>query len=167
MRATVPALRLGLVVMAAALAVGASAAAQTRLDGILFKFSGGIVTLSDVRQVRLLGLLQPANDSDEAYVNAIVNRRLMLTELRRNPPPEPTPEAVDAQVGQWQARVAGRGKVADLLGRAGMTEAELHGWFRDDLRIQAYLDERFGSSAGRTGQITSWIGVLRQRAGIK
>jgi hypothetical protein len=45
-----------------------------------------------------------------------------------------------------------------------MTDAGLRGWLRDDLRIEAYLADRFG---GRSADLASWISVLRQRAGLQ
>ena len=35
---------------------------------------------------------------------------------------------------------------------------------RDELRVQAYLDERFAS---RPADLAEWIATLRQRAGIR
>ena len=141
-----------------------SAAAQTLLDGVLLKFGDDIVTRSDVRQARLLKLVRPDGEADEAYVAALVDRKLMLAELKRSPPAEPSPEAIDARRGQWLAKIGSGTNVPDLLARAGMTDALLRGWLRDDLRLQAYLDDRF---AGRTTDIAAWITTLRQRAGIK
>jgi hypothetical protein len=152
-------------VLILALASASVAAAQTPLDGILFKFGGDIVTQSDVRQARLLRLLD-VDGNDQAYVDAIVNRRLLLLDVKRNPPPEPSSDAIDAKRRQWEARLGPGANVPDLLSRAGMGDAALRGWLRDDLRIEAYLSERFAASTDRTGDLAKWIAVLRQRAGL-
>jgi hypothetical protein len=151
--------------LAAALCVMAGGlAAQTVLDQVLVRFGGEIITQLDVRQARMLKLVSVANDTDEAYVEALVNRRLILSDLKRASAPEPSPEAIDAKKRQWEADLGAAGNLAGLLERAGMTDAGLRGWMRDDLRVQAYLDERF---AGRPADLTSWIATLRQRAGIR
>jgi hypothetical protein len=147
--------------------VGRTVAIQTPIDGVLAKVGGDIVTISDVRQARLLKLIQPAADTDQAYVDALIDRRLMLADLRRNPPPEPTTEAIDARQQEWTTRLGPGADVPDLLRRAGMTDAGLRGWLRDDLRLQAYLDERFGTSSNRPTAIAAWVGMLRRRAGLR
>jgi len=160
-----------LLLFASAVKVSAAAgssgrAAQTQIDGILAKFANGdIVTMSDVRQARLLKLVQPAADTDEAYVDAIINRRLMLSDLKRNPPSEPAPEVIESRYQQWIGRLGGNS--ADLLRRAGMSEAGLRGWIRDDLRLQTYLDERFGTASDRNAAMHTWVNMLRQRAGVR
>jgi hypothetical protein len=144
------------------LVLSASLSAQQELDRVLVRFGSDMVTQLDVRQARMLKLFAGVPDSDQAYVDALVNRRLMLGDLRRASVAEPAADAVEAKYREWQARV-GAG-ATDLLAQAGMTEAELRGWLRDDLRLQTYLGERFG---GRQAEIDSWLSVLRQRAGLK
>jgi hypothetical protein len=144
------------------LVLSASLSAQQELDRVLVRFGNDMVTQLDVRQARMLKLFAGVGDSEQAYVDALVNRRLMLADLRRASVAEPAPDAVEAKYREWQARV-GPG-ATDLLAQAGMTDAELRGWLRDDLRLQTYVSERFG---GRDAEIDSWLSVLRQRAGLK
>lgn len=155
----------GLAAVAIAVCWIALPAAQTRIDGVLLKFGGDIITDSDVRQARVLKLVDAANDSDQAYVDALVDRRLMLAEIRRSPPSEPSAAAIDAKRRQWEARLGAGADAAALLARAGLTDAGLRGWLRDDLRIQSYLDQRFTSDRDRG--VTAWLGELRRRAGLK
>jgi len=144
------------------LAVAAPLAAQAVLDRVLFKFGTEIVTQLDVRQARMLKLVDASSDTDDAYVEAIVNRRLMLAEMRRLAVPEPSDQVLDARYSEWQRRVGG-GSTSELLERAGMTDAGLRAWLRDDVKLRTYVDERFN---GRPGDLTRWIASLRQRAGI-
>jgi hypothetical protein len=144
------------------LVLSASLSAQQELDRVLVRFGNDMVTQLDVRQARMLKLFAGVGDSEQAYFDALVNRRLMLADLRRASVAEPAPDAVEAKYREWQARV-GPG-ATDLLAQAGMTDAELRGWLRDDLRLQTYVSERFG---GRDAEIDSWLSVLRQRAGLK
>lgn len=136
--------------------------AQQVLDRVLLRFGSEIVTTLDVRQARMLKLVAVPNDTDQAYVTALANRRLMLAELRRSPPPEPAADALDARYRDWARRLGD--DPAGKLSRAGMTDAELRGWLRDDLRLDAYVAERFGS---RPADQANWLGVLRQRAGLQ
>ncbi len=138
--------------------------AQQVLDHVVLRFGGDIVTQLDVRQARLLKLVDAANDTDEAYVTALVNRKLMLAEVRRNPPAEPTAEAVDARYRAWSRTLGDGVDPANRLARAGMTDAGVRGWLRDDMRLEAYETQRFGS---RSANLASWLGVLRQRAGLQ
>jgi hypothetical protein len=152
------------VVIAIVLGGAAPLGAQRVLDEVLVRFGGEIVTQLDVRQARMLKLVEVSSDTDEAYVDALVNRRLILADLRRTPPPEPGTGAVDARYQEWLRRVGPGANLDDLLAQAGMTETALRGWLRDDVRIEAYMSDRFG---GRPGDLDSWISVLRQRAGLQ
>lgn len=140
-----------------------AAGPQTVLDQVVLRFGGEIVTKLDIRQARMLKLVDVSADTDQAYVDAIANRRLMLTDLKRTPPKEPTSEELDAAVRAWAAKVGG-GDADTLLDRAGMSASGLRGWIQDDLRMQAYITERF---AGRPGDVAAWVSTLRQRAGLR
>jgi hypothetical protein len=153
-----------MVFMAALCMAESGLVAQTMLDQVLVRFGAEIITQLDVRQARMLKLVTVSNDTDQAYVDALVDRRLILSDLKRTAASEPTSDAIDAKVRQWSASLGSGVNVATLLERAGMTDAGLRGWMRDDLRVQAYLDERF---AGRPTEIAGWITTLRQRAGIR
>jgi hypothetical protein len=146
------------------LALAGPASAQTVVDQVIFRFGGEIVTQLDVRQARMLKLVDAAGDADQAYVDALVNRRLILADLKRTPPPDPPQSDIDARRQQWPARVGAAANFDDLLARAGMSDAALRGWIRDDLRIQAYLTTRF---ADRAAERDSWLSMLRQRVGLK
>ena len=136
---------------------------QTVLDQVVLRFGGEIVTKLDVRQARLLKLVDAANETEDAYVTAIANRRLMLADLKRSSTDEPAADAVDASVREWTARVGG-GDAAGLLSRAGMTEGGLRAWLKDDLHLRKYIAERF---AGRPADAAAWVETLRQRAGLR
>ena len=138
--------------------------AQTPLDGVLVKLGADVITMSDVRQARLLKLVDVSGGTDQAIVDALVRRRLILEELKRNSPAEPSPAAIDAQRQQWASTLGPGVDLATLLPRAGMTDAGLRNWLRDDLRITAYLDQRFPASGDRAAVIAAWVAELRQRA---
>ena len=49
-----------------------------------------------------------------------------------------------------------------------MSAQALDGWFRDELKIEAYLAERFPQTADprRAERINGWINDLRRRANL-
>ena len=142
-------------------------AAQVPIDGVLLKIGSDVITSSDVRQARQLKLVEAPGGSDQAYVDALANRRLMLEELKRNPPAEPAPAALDARQQRWVATLGPGVDLNALLSRAGMTMASARSWWRDELRISAYLDQRFPASNDRERAIAAWVADFRQRAGIR
>ena len=101
---------------------------------------------------------------------ALENRILILDDLSRSSGlPPTTGDELAARHQQWEARVGGRGRGAELLGEAGMTEKGLDAWLSDDLRIRAYLQRQFGTlpEADRSRAADDWIARLRQRAGLR
>jgi hypothetical protein len=87
----------------------------------------------------------------------------MLAEMRRSDSPEPSDQAVVSRYAEWQRRI-GTTDVTGLLEQAGMSDAGLRAWLRDDLKLQLYLDQRFN---GRQAEVAGWVASLRQRAGIR
>ena len=143
------------------------AAPQAELDRIVARVNNRIITSSDVRQARMLHLVDDAS-SDDSTRRALENRILILNDLSRlSGLPPTTDDALALHRSQWESRVGGRR--AQLLGEAGMTEKALDAWLSDDLRIQAYLQRQFGAlpDAERPRAVQDWITRLRQRAGLR
>jgi hypothetical protein len=127
---------LGLVALAAA-----PLAAQTLLDRVVARVNGSVVLLSDVRAAAALGLIEAAPDTQDA-VEQMVQRTLLVEEVNRFPPPEPTGEAVDAELARLRTRAGGS---LDAVERdTGITADHVRLFARDRLRIQGYIDQRFG-----------------------
>lgn len=154
-----------------ALAMPARAAGQTPvvIDQILSRLYGEILTQSDVWQAITLRLLPATASSPEAALHALENRRLVLREVNRLPPAEPADVEIAARRAAWETRAAPGNGLPALLVRFGMTEAALRTWFRNELRIETYLDQRFAatSEADRPAAIEVWVGLLRDRAGLR
>jgi hypothetical protein len=75
-------------------------------------------------------------------VRQAVERQLILREVARFPQSEPPLAAVDEQLSAMKARVGSR---LDAVMRAnGLDEERLRGLARETLRIQNYLEQRFG-----------------------
>lgn len=155
-----PAPRLVLAAVFVALAVAAPAAraqtpapppaAQTGeelLERTLAIVGGAVVTQSDVSLALTLGLVEgPAAATPEAALAALVDRWLMLHEVARFTPAEPAAAAVAARLSSLRARAGEPEVVARRLSEAGRAPSYLEAWVRDDLRIAAYLEQRFAST---------------------
>jgi hypothetical protein len=150
----------------------APAAAQEPvvIDRILSRPNGEILTQSDVWQAIELRLLPPGSRTPDAALRGLENRRLVLAEVNRLPVVEPDPSAVAARRAEWTTELIAAGaRPPDLMARFGMTDDALQAWFRNDLRIADYLDERFAATpeAEREAAVEEWIVFLRERAGMR
>ena len=116
------------------------------------------------RALKLAGNAQ----SDQDVQTELENRLLILREIARATVAEPEPERVSSRRKDWTACWPAGTDVAAMLSKNGMSEQALDGWCRDDVRIAAYLEQRFGASSddGREARIASWIRDLRQRANL-
>lgn len=160
-----PAAAAGLVLMFTVLvSVAGAKPAQVEIDRIVSRAGGRIITLSDIRQVRLLKLVADVS-SDESTRRELENRWLVLSELARAVPvAAPGDAEIAAHRDEWRRSL---GPDADaLVRRAGMTEADLEAWLRDDLRARAFLGRQFGMLGDNDRQraTADWIARLRQRA---
>lgn len=129
--------------LVAASILAAAVHGQQLLDRVAARVGTTPVTQSDVRAAIGLGLVDGAGTETEA-LERLIDRQLVLTEADRFPPPEPEPAAVEAQVAMMKSR-AGDG-LERLMRTTGVDEPRLRELARETLRIQAYIDERFGVS---------------------
>ena len=119
------------------------------IDRILAIVSGGLVLQSDVRAAIGLGLVPVPAEGDQVQValDRLIERRLMLMEVDRYGPPEPSPQEIVAALGEIDKRVGSGEKMDTILRTSGFTVEQLRIFVRDDLRIRAYLQQRFGAAA--------------------
>jgi len=123
------------------------AGAETLIERTLAIVGGAVVTQSDVALAVALGLVDAAADATPATaLAALVDRWLMLHEVARFAPPEPAAAAVEARLAVVQARLGDPAAVSRRLADAGRGPSYLAVWVRDDLRIAAYLEQRFASA---------------------
>lgn len=139
---------------------------QTTIDRILAVVNGDLITLSDVRAARVLRLV-PAESTDVAVLDILVERRLVLSDMRRFQAADPAAAALAARKVEWQGRL-GTAALAPLFEEAGVGPEFLDRWLADDLRREAYLVQRFAAlDAGRRAEaIRLWIEGLRTRANV-
>jgi len=119
--------------------------AQQLIDKVMARIGTTAITWSDVRAAVGLGVVDAKSAEDPAALSQLIDRRLMLTEVTRFPPPEPSETAIAERVEAMKKR-AGAG-LAELMTSTGLDEMRLHDIARDTLRIQAYIMQRFGSTA--------------------
>jgi len=123
--------------------------AQTLLDRVVARVNGTVILLSDVRAAALLGLLDAPPESEDA-VEQMVQRSLLVEEVNRFPPPEPTAEAVDAELARLQTRAGASGDEVERT--TGLTADNVRLLARDRLRVQSYIDQRFGVTVPLTDE---------------
>jgi hypothetical protein len=101
--------------------------------------------LSDVRAALEFGLVSPGSAPDpiREVLSRLIDRALVLAEVDRYAPPEPSAEAVDLAVQAVRLRFSTPAAFAAALARVGMGDKYLRETLREDLRIRAYLDQRF------------------------
>jgi hypothetical protein len=117
------------------------------IDRILAIVSGGLILQSDVRAAIGLGLVEAPAEGDRTQVvlDRLIERRLMLIEVDRYGPPEPHPKEIISALSEVDKRVGSGERMDAILRESGFTVDQLRIFVRDDLRIRAYLQQRFGS----------------------
>jgi hypothetical protein len=119
--------------------------AQQLLDRVLARIDGAPLTLTDVQAAIGLGVVQlpPGPDAMAAGTQLMIDRQLELTEVQRFPPPEPDATPVAREAARLKTNAGAR--LAALMQSTGLTEQRISDIARDNLRIAAYLDQRFGT----------------------
>ena len=169
-------------------ALGAVAHAEI-IDRVLAILPGQIITLSDVEAALDLGLVEAPAGGDRVAsgLSAVIDRVLMLNEVRRVSPPEPSAAAIDARVARIRQRFTSPAELSRVLAARGLDETILRLYAADDLRLASYLDERFTAAAQPTDEeirqagesarqrlaeerrrtlIGAWTAELRRRADV-
>jgi hypothetical protein len=159
-------------VTAATLLVGSARAqaADEVIDRVLAVASGEVITLSDVRAAIELGRVQAGNVADPTRVvlSQLIDRVLVLSEVDRFAPPEPSPVALDTAVDSVVARFPSPQAFEATLTRFGVDRDYVRELLREDLRIRAYLDQRFTADTPdqQRVMVDDWIAGLRRRAEV-
>jgi hypothetical protein len=147
----------------------ASAVHAETIDRVLAVVSGQIITLTDVTAARELGLQSADSSGDpvRAILVKLIDRALMLNEVERYGPPEPPADLVERELASIRARLGDRAAFEAALERSGIDENHLRDVVRQDLRIRAYLDQRFtATDPRRQALIDEWVASLRRRGDV-
>lgn len=166
--------RFALCLAAAWVCVLTARTAAEIIDRIVAVVDRQVITLSDVTAALRFGFVQPEPGSDpmRSAIDQLIERQLMLTEVERYGPPEPSAATIEEAVKAVRARFGSPSQLATALAHSGMAEDQLRRRIRDDLRIRSYLDQRFApvgqatDPARRRTLIRDWIAGLRRRADV-
>ena len=136
------------------LAFTITASAQEVLDRVLARVNAEAITLSDTRAAIALGIVERPEGVDPIHsaVRQLIERRLILAEVARFAPPEPDSAVLNRQVNTLKTRVGSGEQLAALEKATGVGDTQIRELAREDLRIQAYLNQRFGSSVQATDE---------------
>jgi hypothetical protein len=121
------------------------------LDRVLARADGQAITLSDARAAIGLGLVRVASGGDPiaAAMELLIERQLLLAEVARFSPPEPDAAAIAREKSVLMRNPLAKDLDA-LMKSTGLDDERITEIARDNLRIQAYLDQRFGVSLQST-----------------
>jgi hypothetical protein len=139
------------------------------IDRVLAVVNGAILLQSDLYGAIAIGLVDTGGAADPlaSALGQLVERELILVEVNRYAPPEPSEAEIAARVAQVRARFPSPEAFQRALLVSGLSEDRVRTIERDELRIQTYLDQRFGAaSAERAKAIADWTAGLRRRADI-
>jgi len=149
--------------------VGHGVVRAETIDRVLAVVAGQLITLTDVRAAIDLRLqtTDGAADPVRAVLTKLIDRELILAEVDRYAPPEPTADAVNREVERVLARFESQEALEAALARSGIDEKHLRETLRQDLRMRAYLDQRFTAADDRRqALVNDWLAGLRRRAEI-
>ena len=136
---------------AALVVILATAARADLIDRVVAVVDGHLITMSDVRTVTVLHLLDPSSPASpvepgrDPGVEHLIDRILVLEEVERYAPAPPDDKAVDARLGVIAQANGSAAQVEERLHELGVSPAWLRQWATDSLRIRAYVDQRFGN----------------------
>jgi hypothetical protein len=164
-------IQIGAALIAVAFLAGVARSVHAEvIERVLAVVGGQPITLSDVVGARDLGFQSPedATDPVRAILSKLIDRELMLAETDRYGPPEPTADAVDREVARVRARFASQAEFDAAAARSGIDAPHLRETVRQNLRIAAYLDQRFTAAGDRRqALIDDWIAGLRRRGNVQ
>jgi hypothetical protein len=136
------------------------------IDRVLAVAAGHVIMLSDVTAALEFGWVTPEDSSDpiRQVLTKLIDRELVLAEVERYAPPEPSDEAVDREVATVRARFPTTSAYDAALARTGIDEKHVRDTLRQNLRVRAYEDQRFTpANARRQALIDEWVAGLRRR----
>jgi hypothetical protein len=127
------------------LAGGSRVVASEIIDRVLAVVAGNLIMLSDVTAAREFGLVAQgaAPDPVRETLSRLIDRAIILAEVERYAPPEPDADAVDRELQAVRSGFASPQAFDQTLARTGVNEKHLRETLRQNLRIRAYLDQRF------------------------
>jgi hypothetical protein len=126
------------------------------IDRILAVVDGAIIMQSDVRAAVQLSLVPGAAAADPVAgaLDSLIERRLILEEVDRYAPPDPADADIDRRLSEIRTRAGAR--FDTVLLESGLSVEQLRRQVRDDLRIESYLQQRFGAMQPSDDEIAQY-----------
>ena len=117
------------------------------IDRMLAVVAGDLIMMSDVTAAVEFGLVPftAGPDVTRTVLSQLIDRSLMLAEVDRYAPPEPSRDAVDREYAVVRERFSSQEHFATALARYGIDDSSLRATLRANLRLRAYLEQRFTS----------------------
>ena len=118
------------------------------IDRILATVGGALILQSDAVAAARFGFVElpPQGDRLQFTLDRLIERRLMLIEVDRYAPPEPARSLLDERMQQIDQRIGSGERLDALLRETGFSVEQLRLYVRDDLRIESYVQQRFGTA---------------------
>jgi hypothetical protein len=138
--------KIGVLILFALLG-GARAHAEI-IDRILATVGGGLILQTDAVAVVRLGFVEVPDGRNPLQwaMDRLIERRLMLIEVDRFGPPEPALDEIDRRMHAIDERIGSGTRLDEIMRETGLTVDQLRLYVRDDLRIDAYIQQRFGAT---------------------
>ncbi|MGZ5372638.1 MAG: hypothetical protein ACXWDE_12750 [Aeromicrobium sp.] len=120
------------------------------LDRVVAVVGDSPVLLSDVRLLVEFQLVDvpPGVDPEQAALDRLIERRLMFDEVDRYGPLEPDPARIAERLADLTSRLGDR--LDRTYARTGINEDRLRSLVVQLLRIDDYVEQRFGAAAQPT-----------------
>ena len=130
-----------------AMAMAAALAAPLRaeiIDRVLAIVGGQLITLSDVHAALAVKLVDTAGAVDpvDVALSALIERRLIAAEVDRYAPPEPDEAALAERTAALMSALP---VDPGARARQGVDPERVRAFARDEMRVSAYLTQRFGA----------------------
>lgn len=135
------------------------------IDRMMAVVAGDLIMMSDVTAAVEFGLVPSATAGDvtRTVLSQLIDRSLMLAEVERYAPPEPSAAAVDREYQAVQQRFSSETAFADALARYGISESALRATLRANLRLRAYLEQRFTTVPPSDEEIAAYYQAHQER----
>ena len=136
------------IIFAVLMALGGLRAHAEVIDRILATVGGGLILQTDAVAVVRLGFVTVPEGRNPLQwaMDRLIERRLMLVEVDRYGPPEPELQEIDRRMHAIDERIGSGVRLDAILRETGLSVEQLRLYVRDDLRIEAYIQQRFGAT---------------------
>ncbi|MGE3177391.1 MAG: hypothetical protein AB7O32_07965, partial [Vicinamibacterales bacterium] len=135
------------------------------IDRMLAVVSGDLIMMSDVSAAIEFGLVPQTRGPDVTalVLSQLIDRALMLAEVERYAPPEPDAQALERELQAVRERFLSPEAFRDALARYGIDESSLRETLRANLRLRAYLAQRFSAVPPSDEELARYFDANRER----